>query len=45
MENLAADPEGRVETTMALLAPWKDKVVLDIGAGTGFHLPRFAQEP
>jgi SAM-dependent methyltransferase len=23
-------------------APWKRKTVLDIGCGTGFHLPRFA---
>lgn len=44
LENLAADPEGVVEATMASIATWKDKVVLDIGAGTGFHLPRFSHE-
>ena len=23
------------------IAPWRDEVVLDLGAGTGFHLERF----
>lgn len=44
IENLAADPEGRVEAIMASIAPWKNKVVLDLGAGTGFHVPRFCTE-
>ena len=41
IENRAVDPEGRIETTMAAIAPWDGKVVLDLGAGTGFHLARF----
>jgi ubiquinone/menaquinone biosynthesis C-methylase UbiE len=41
LENLAADPEGLIEAAMARIAPWDGKVVLDLGAGTGFHIPRF----
>lgn len=41
IENQAADPEGRIEAAMAAVVPWDGKVVLDLGAGTGFHLARF----
>lgn len=41
IENEAADPQGRIEQAMREIADWKDSVFLDIGAGTGFHLPRF----
>jgi ubiquinone/menaquinone biosynthesis C-methylase UbiE len=27
---------------MCALADWSGRVVLDLGCGTGFHLPRFA---
>jgi len=27
---------------MASIAPWSGRTVLDVGCGTGFHLPRFA---
>jgi hypothetical protein len=40
LENLAADPECLIEQTMWRLAPWAWKRVVDLGAGTGFHLPR-----
>lgn len=40
-ENLAADPDGLVELAMARIAPWDGRTVVDLGAGTGFHLPRF----
>jgi ubiquinone/menaquinone biosynthesis C-methylase UbiE len=43
LENLAADPDGRVEQAMREVRGWDDATVLDIGCGTGFHLPRFAR--
>lgn len=41
IENRAADPDGLIEAAMATIAPWDGKIVLDLGAGTGFHLARF----
>lgn len=41
IENCAADPDRFIETAMATIAPWDGKLVLDLGAGTGFHIPRF----
>jgi hypothetical protein len=43
VENRAADPEGRIEQAMWELAPWAGQVVLDVGAGAGFHLERFSR--
>jgi ubiquinone/menaquinone biosynthesis C-methylase UbiE len=43
MENLAADPDGRIEEAMRAVRTWEGATVLDIGCGTGFHLPRFAR--
>jgi ubiquinone/menaquinone biosynthesis C-methylase UbiE len=42
IENRAVDPEGRVEEAMRAIRPWDGATVLDIGCGTGFHLPFFA---
>jgi SAM-dependent methyltransferase len=42
IENRAADPHGRLEAAMAGIADWAGRDVLDVGCGTGFHLPRFA---
>ena len=45
LENRAVDPEGRLEAAMAAVlggSGWAGRAVLDIGCGTGFHLPRFA---
>lgn len=42
LENRAADPDGRIEEAMRAIRPWDDAAVLDVGCGTGFHLPRFA---
>ena len=41
IENYAADPENRIETAMVAIAPWDNQVILDLGAGTGYHLARF----
>ncbi|WP_121253194.1 class I SAM-dependent methyltransferase [Nocardioides ferulae] len=51
LENRAVDPDGALEQAMrsALAAAgrtagWAGADVLDIGCGTGFHLPWFAEE-
>lgn len=41
IENLAADPDMLIEAAMWNIQPWTNGIVLDVGAGTGFHLPRF----
>jgi SAM-dependent methyltransferase len=43
VENRGVDPAGVIEAAMAAVRPWDAAVVLDIGCGTGFHLPRFAR--
>ncbi len=43
VENRAADPDGRLWAAMESLCSWSDRTVLDLGCGTGFHLPRFAE--
>ncbi|MCG5215357.1 class I SAM-dependent methyltransferase [Streptosporangium sp. KLBMP 9127] len=42
VENRAVDPEGRADAAMAAIRPWRDATLLDIGCGTGYHLPVFA---
>ena len=42
LENRAVDPSGRLETAMRAIDDWAGRHVLDIGCGTGFHLPQFA---
>ena len=42
IENRAVDPDGRLEAAMTAIADWSGRTVLDVGCGTGFHLPRFA---
>ncbi len=44
IENRAFDPDGLVAETMRGIADWSDRVVLDVGCGTGFHLPWFAEQ-
>lgn len=41
IENLAADPDRAVEQAMQHIASWEDKVVMDVGAGAGYHIDRF----
>lgn len=43
LENRCVDRDGLLETRMRERADWSDRDVLDIGCGTGFHLPRFAE--
>ena len=42
IENAAVDPDGVLESTMRSIRSGRGATVLDIGCGTGFHLPRFA---
>jgi SAM-dependent methyltransferase len=43
VENHGVDPEGLIEAAMADIHDWAGQRVLDVGCGSGFHLPRFAQ--
>lgn len=43
LENRAADPGGLIEAAMARVRPWAGATVLDVGCGTGFHLPTWAR--
>jgi SAM-dependent methyltransferase len=42
LENRAVDRDGLIEAAMASVASWTSRDVLDLGCGSGFHLPRFA---
>jgi len=42
LENRAVDPGGLVLSALRRLAPWDDRVVVDLGAGTGFWVPHVA---
>ncbi|WGL52901.1 class I SAM-dependent methyltransferase [Nocardioides sp. BP30] len=42
-ENRAADPDGRLWSRIRSIAAWDGRDVLDLGCGTGFHLPAFAE--
>jgi SAM-dependent methyltransferase len=44
IENQAVDPDGVIESEMRSIRDWRGAEVLDIGCGTGFHLPRFAAD-
>ena len=41
IENRAADPDHLIEAAMWRVAPWQGQLVVDLGAGTGFHIPHF----
>ncbi|WP_425547411.1 class I SAM-dependent methyltransferase [Actinomadura vinacea] len=38
------DPDGTLDSAMRAIRPWAGSTVLDVGCGTGFHLPEFARE-
>lgn len=42
VENRAFDPDGLVEDAIRVVRDWAGLDVLDLGCGSGFHLPRFA---
>lgn len=42
LENRAADPHDRIVTAMRELGDWSGRTLLDIGCGSGFHLPVWA---
>ncbi|MEU0564486.1 class I SAM-dependent methyltransferase [Nonomuraea sp. NPDC005983] len=44
LENRAADPDGVADAAMRALRPWDGATVLDIGCGTGYHLPGYAAD-
>ena len=43
VENLGADPDGVIEAAMGRLHPFEGADLLDVGCGTGYHLPRFVE--
>ncbi|WP_432942745.1 class I SAM-dependent methyltransferase [Kribbella sp. CA-253562] len=43
IENRAVDPDGVIEPAMRAIRDWAGATVLDLGCGTGFHLPMFAR--
>ncbi|MGE5719018.1 MAG: class I SAM-dependent methyltransferase [Nocardioidaceae bacterium] len=42
IENRAVDPDRRIEAAMRSVLDWSGRDLLDLGCGTGFHLPRWA---
>lgn len=42
VENHGVDPDGVIEDAIRGIHDWAGQTVLDVGCGTGFHLPRFA---
>ncbi len=44
LENRAVDPDGVLAAAMREIRGWSGATVLDVGCGTGFHLPFFAGE-
>ncbi len=42
--NEAADPDGLVGSALREVAPWAGGTVVDVGCGTGFHLPAYAEK-
>ncbi len=44
IENLALDRRGLVLAAMRDLAPWKGRRLVDLGCGSGFWLPGYADE-
>jgi SAM-dependent methyltransferase len=43
-ENRALDPDGHLLAAMRARAPWAGRTLLDLGCGSGYWLPRYADE-
>ncbi len=43
LENRAVDRDRRIEAAMRSVLDWSGRDLLDLGCGTGFHLPRWAE--
>lgn len=43
LENRGADPDRAIEAAMREVADWAGRDLLDLGCGTGFHLPAWAR--
>jgi len=43
IENRGVDPDGLIEAAILGIHDWTGQRVVDVGCGSGFHLPRFAQ--
>ncbi|MGN6611478.1 MAG: class I SAM-dependent methyltransferase [Angustibacter sp.] len=44
VENRAVDPDGFVDAAIRRRHDWRHQVVLDVGCGSGYFLPRFATD-
>jgi ubiquinone/menaquinone biosynthesis C-methylase UbiE len=44
LENRSVDPDQNLESAMRAVCDWAGRDVLDVGCGTGFHLPRWAHD-
>lgn len=44
VENRAVDPDGVVDAAIRSRHDWRHQVVLDVGCGSGYFLPRFATD-
>jgi SAM-dependent methyltransferase len=44
LENQALDPDGVVLAAMRALAPWAGRTLVDLGCGSGYWLPGYAEE-
>ncbi|HEX3005126.1 MAG TPA: class I SAM-dependent methyltransferase [Angustibacter sp.] len=44
LENRAVDPDGVVDAAIRARHDWQGQVVLDVGCGSGYFLPRFAAD-
>jgi ubiquinone/menaquinone biosynthesis C-methylase UbiE len=44
LENRSVDGDGVIESAMRELADWSGRNLLDLGCGTGFHLPHWAAD-